>query len=427
MLLDFGKVKGRIKELNGVNCAPYKKSSGKDQSSVKKIFDFAGITRSRLHDCMGEYGGCYYIDVPNIFRNFDADENLAENYDFYYSDEYITAIVESGVKIVYRLGVTIEWGSKKYACNPPRDFEKWAKICEHIVMHYNKGWADGFNYGIEYWEIWNEPENPPMWTGTREQFFELYKTASKYLKAKFPELKIGGYGSCGMYAAFERSCSDFYKSFLVWFDEFLKMCRDSNAPLDFFSWHIYTSFIEQITKSAEYVRNKLDEYGFKHTESHLNEWNYGAENGGFDDMDTLKGAGFICSALIAMQNTSVDFAQYYCLSYGAAYNGFLYQRTGKYSPVIYVYNAFSDLFKAGHECAVVCGKDDPPALAAKGDNGMFALISNYGNGEKKINIELKGAELRLFELSGDGGFKEISPACDNFEITVKKDGVYFLG
>ena len=111
---------------------------------------------------------------------------------------------------MYRLGVTIEWGSKKYSCNPPQDFAKWARICEHIIMHYNKGWANGFEYGIDYWEIWNEPENPPMWTGTKEQFLELYKVSSKYLKEKFPEIKIGGYGSCGFYAHFRPNMSDFH-------------------------------------------------------------------------------------------------------------------------------------------------------------------------------------------------------------------------
>ena len=75
--------------------------------------------------------------MPNIFRDFDADENDPANYDFHYSDEYITAIIESGANVVYRLGITIEWGSKKYTSIPPKDFAKWARICEHIIMHYN--------------------------------------------------------------------------------------------------------------------------------------------------------------------------------------------------------------------------------------------------------------------------------------------------
>ena len=59
-----------------------------------------------------------------------------------------------------------------------KDFRKWTEICAGIVRHYNCGWANGFKFGIKYWEIWNEPENPPMWDGTRQEFFELYRTAS---------------------------------------------------------------------------------------------------------------------------------------------------------------------------------------------------------------------------------------------------------
>ena len=50
---------------------------------------------------------------------------------------------------------------------------------KHVVMHYNKGWANGFHYGIRYWEIWNEPDFMPFWGGTPEEFRELYKTIAE--------------------------------------------------------------------------------------------------------------------------------------------------------------------------------------------------------------------------------------------------------
>jgi hypothetical protein len=42
----------------------------------------AGIPFSRLHDVGGAFGGNRFVDVPNIFRNFDADETDPANYDF---------------------------------------------------------------------------------------------------------------------------------------------------------------------------------------------------------------------------------------------------------------------------------------------------------------------------------------------------------
>jgi hypothetical protein len=56
---------------------------------------------------------------------------------------------------------------------------------------------------IEYWEIWNEPENHPepelnpMFRAPFSEYIRLYGVAAPHLKAKFPHLKIGGYASSG--------------------------------------------------------------------------------------------------------------------------------------------------------------------------------------------------------------------------------------
>ena len=90
------------------------------------------------------------------------------------------------------MGVTIENQCyiRAYHIHPPKDFGKWARICEHIIRHYNEGWANGFHFGIVYWEIWNEPDNGlpgenQMWTGTDEEYFALYDVTAKHLKKCF--------------------------------------------------------------------------------------------------------------------------------------------------------------------------------------------------------------------------------------------------
>ena len=75
----------------------------------------------------------------------------------------------AGTKVFFRLGQTIEHGPKKYGALPPKDFAKWARICEHVIRHYNEGWgvdkewttlnvAWSNQFNIVYWEIWNEPD-----------------------------------------------------------------------------------------------------------------------------------------------------------------------------------------------------------------------------------------------------------------------------
>ena len=380
-----------IKPLHGVNCAPYSKSWNGKQPKIKECFEEIGVPYSRLHDCEGRYGGCYYIDVPNIFRNFDADETDENNYEFHYSDEYIKGIVEAGTKIVYRLGVTIEWGTKKYTCHPPKDFAKWARICEHIIMHYNKGWANGYEFGIEYWEIWNEPENPPMWTGTKEQFFELYNVSATYLKNKFPEIKVGGYGGCGFYAITTRKEDKFFQSILQYFYDFLKSVKEYGAPLDFYSWHLYSDSVEEMNAHAKFVRETLDEYGFEQTENHFNEWNVGGEGGGFHLMRNMVGASYIAAVLCELQRHGyVDKAMYYVFKTIARYNGLFDQNLLWKTCTYYSMAAFGRLARLGTEAYSSTENEGVYTLAAANGEKGGLLVSNYAGEAGSYSLQLKG-------------------------------------
>ena len=116
----------------------------------------AGIPYSRLHDVGGAFGNGKYVDIPNIFRDFSADENDPASYEFTFTDLLLAQLDKAGVEPYYRLGVTIENAAhvKSYWIAPPTDYAKWARIAEHIIRHYTEGWADGFHYKITYWEIW---------------------------------------------------------------------------------------------------------------------------------------------------------------------------------------------------------------------------------------------------------------------------------
>ena len=70
----------------------------------------------------------------------DAEDPAS--YDFVETDDYLKTMRAAGTEPFYRLGQSIEHWIKKYGVNPPADFDKWAAICEHIVRHYNEGWAD---------------------------------------------------------------------------------------------------------------------------------------------------------------------------------------------------------------------------------------------------------------------------------------------
>lgn len=392
--VDFDKKIGKIKPMHGVGQPPLRGS---------KFYMFhylteAGIPYSRLHDVGGAYGGFRWVDVPNIFRDFDKDPNDPQSYDFTFTDLLITALVNSGVEPVFRLGVTIENDAmiKAYRIYPPADYNKWAVICEHIIRHYTEGWADGFCYDIRYWEIWNEPDNyedvneNQMWRGTKEEYYELYGVASKHLKSCFPHLKIGGYASCGFYALKDAFISSAKSSprmeyFIEFFDGFLKYIRENDCPIDFFSWHSYDS-IENNKLYADYARKRLDEAGYTATETSCNEWNSEVKARG-----TAHHAAITCGMLLAFQDTPLDNAMFYDAQCGVSVYGSMFNPlTGEPFPTYYAFKAFNELYLLGEQIEVVLDKNNVYAVGAKKDDKACVLIANPYIGDIDITLDIKG-------------------------------------
>jgi len=395
--LNFDHVTGKIRPLHGVGNAPIMGASN-------RMFHYlgeAGIPYSRLHDTGGAFGGHVFVDIENIFRNFDADVNDPASYDFAFTDWLLKELNAQGVEPFYRLGATIEnyHYLNAYHIYPPKDPHKWAEICSHIIAHYNEGWANGFHFGIKYWEIWNEPDNEPeikdnpMWKGTMEQFFELYEVTANLLKSRYPDLKIGGYASCGFYAidkegrgvVKEANVSPRMQYFIDFAEAFFEYItsEEHKSPIDFFSWHSYAD-MERNVVFAKYARSLLDRYGLTETESILNEWNPGIKNRGL-----LKDAALISGMMLTMHERSdVSVMTYYDGQVHGSYQGMF--DPVKYVPfkAYYVFPAFNELYKLGNAVEISTSKSTVPALAAKGEGGIGIMISNTNS--KPEVCELSG-------------------------------------
>ena len=133
LTVDFSKALGKIKAMHAVGQPPF---LGMTFDNFKYL-SAAHIPYSRLHDVGGAYGKGVFVDIPNLFRDFDADENDPGSYDFAFTDALLGALMEYGVKPFFRLGVTIEnfRNIRAYRIYPPKDFAKWARICEHVIRH----------------------------------------------------------------------------------------------------------------------------------------------------------------------------------------------------------------------------------------------------------------------------------------------------
>ncbi|MBQ8528514.1 MAG: hypothetical protein IJ459_02125 [Clostridia bacterium] len=389
--VDFSKRQEKIKPVHGVGQPPF---VGMKFDTFKYLTD-AHIPYSRLHDVQGFYGDFRFVDVPNIFRDFSADESDPASYDFAFTDPLITALIQAGVEPYFRLGVTIEpyQNIKAYRIYPPEDFEKWARICEHIIRHYTEGWADGFNYKITYWEIWNEPDNIKMWLGTPEEFYEFYTVSAKHLKACFPHLKIGGYGSMGFRAGSEYWMNyeggAYQQKYLGWYnfcEGFLTYVKEHSAPLDFLSWHMYEHDISEVEGRAHDARRILDKYGFYDTETSCNEWNLAVDKRG-----TFEHAALNTAALIVFQNSPVDNAEFYDARLGISkYGSFFNPMTAKPYPAYYGFTAFGRLYALGDRVE-----------ARSDDGGIYVLAAGSDSRGEVLIVNPTGESVPL-ELSANG-------------------------
>lgn len=244
--------------LLGTNSSPKRPNSSNDFSN---FFEEIGIQEVRTHDI---FNSC---DINVVFPDFSADPLDSNAYDFTATDEVIQSIIDVNAKPFFRLGYSF---SLQPVYNvPPADFEKWATICGQIVKHYNQGWNNGFFYDIKKWEIWNEPDLVEFWTGTPQQFYDLYFRTTTKIKAIDSSLEIGAAG----FNLFNNT------RFL---QPFFDSISFNNVPIDFISFHSYTYtnpyyYNLQLLDLTDY----LTEFNLAQTDIYLTEWNtyaFGPQN-----------------------------------------------------------------------------------------------------------------------------------------------------
>lgn len=397
---DFNKIIGKIKPVHGFNNSAREANYGpllKSFSALKPPF-------ARLHDT-GYHGNAHYVDIPSIFPDFSADPEDEKSYDFTLTDYYIKPLIENGIKVMYRLGVTIEHEPKKHNIFAPSDPQKWASVCEHIVRHYNDGWADGFHFGIDYWEVWNEPDglNPecepygcPNWIGTAEQYYELYACTAKKIKELHPEVKVGGYSSCYILGKFENG--HWEAGDASYFTSFLEYVKSKNAPLDFFTYHGYLGkqYLEKIEIESRFVRDNLDRYGFTQTECIDAEWNVNICDIETDNRRTQyyinyrneKGASHAAASLYEMQRCPIDSAMYYDTQLWAEYGGLYHVPSLEPTKTYYAFKQFSELYEQKNQCESH-GKGLIYTCAAAGKKKLLC-IANISESAEEIKLEVNG-------------------------------------
>lgn len=233
--------------------------------------------------------GFEYIRFHGIFHDdmavYDEDENGEPIFFFGYFDKLLDFISDVGLKPILELGFmpeklasndgTVFWW-KGHTC-PPKDYEKWSLLVSETVKHAVA------RYGLDevgtwLFEVWNEPNLDSFWHGTREEYFELYRSSVKAVKAVDSRLKVGGPSTSG---------ADF-RDDLNYLKAFIGFCSENKLPVDFFSAHPYPTYWPLDTNGNEKmgymaetstiehldnIRKVVDSSSYSGAQIHLTEWN----------------------------------------------------------------------------------------------------------------------------------------------------------
>jgi xylan 1,4-beta-xylosidase len=377
---------GRIKAMQDLDNGPLCQRGIVDLSRYYKEL---GVQYVRLHDVPWTYDNAF--DINYVFPKWNADPDRAENYDFAQTDYYLNTITSLNIKVIYRLGYSAEYKTAIHHNGPPASYAKWAKICTQIIRHHNEGWANGQKAGIQYWEIWNEPDGHSFWSGTPEQFYQLYVQTAKAIKQAYPALKVGGPALAGN---------------LEFLDGFLKYCHEHKAPLDFVSWHIYARDPHDVARRAQRVHKLMVQYGYGTAESILDEWNYGpadwkklfvdpvASRTYFDATQDAFGAAFDATVLADLQDAPVDIATFYS---GTTLMWGMFTSSGAPQKPYYAFLAFRRLLDCANRVAVEPAHDPGIAVVSGISNDgktLRVLMSNTTRETRRVNVRLKGLSWR---------------------------------
>lgn len=168
----------------------------------------------------------FHDDMNVVSR--DANGQLI--YRWHHIDKVYDSLLAMGLRPFVELNPmpsALASGTQKmfhYAMNvtPPADYSEWQSLVFNFTRHCVQ------RYGIDevrqwYFEVWNEPNLSGFWSGTKDEYWQLYDAAAAGVKAVDSKLRIGGPAT----------------SKANWIADMIEHCVHNDVPLDFVSTHLY--------------------------------------------------------------------------------------------------------------------------------------------------------------------------------------------
>ncbi len=267
------------------------------------------------------FGNFYRIqynlwEIQQLARDKPAQEKLLANY-----EEVIKKINDGGGTVILDLfGTPYGLGRVLDKNSPPHNLKAYKELVKNTIRKL----SCEQKYNIWY-EVWNAPDQGDFFLGERSEYLNLYRAAAEAVKELRQEAKIhiplGGPSVTSWFRNIEPNNILFPERSLIY--ELIKYCYSYRLPLDFISWHAYSSDPQEEKQDtiynkppAQLIREWLSYFHFDNNiPLVIDEWNFDGPANILSERgkSAYISASYIPARLKNMYEAKIDYQAYFCL------------------------------------------------------------------------------------------------------------------
>jgi hypothetical protein len=287
----------------------------------------------------------------------------------------------------------------------PDDYGEWERLIAALVRHCNQE----KNYGISYWEVGNEVDIGESggcpYRFQPSDYTNYYAHTARAIRSGDPAAKVGG-----------PALAD-YQSAIG--DALIVLGGSGEAPLNFFSWHLYSSDPSASRSSVRAIRQKLARFPIlAGTETIIDEWNIKLLG---DEPAPGFQAAFVLEATAGFAATGLSRAAYYHIrdhvvvpedftwmsSGGYKFmadwwnaqiqNSGLFDKQGRRRPAYFSFQMLGNL--RGRQLPVTGTTAAIHAFAVQQTNATEVVFWNFGSGPADVTLTFPSGRTGRFRLA----------------------------
>lgn len=151
-----------------------------------------------------------------------AVEPARGKYDWRIYDALAAAAKARGLQVFATIAYTPAWATDGPALTGvPRNPDDWRRICFRAAKRYRGR--------IHHWGLWNEPNLPRFWSGSRQQYIDvILEVGADAIRSGNPAAQVGGPDLAHLTAG----DAD-------WYDWLRRILLEAGDRLDFITHHVY--------------------------------------------------------------------------------------------------------------------------------------------------------------------------------------------